>query len=78
MIFFILGALMFYTVLYRSKLVPRWISAWGLASTLPYFLSGMLVLFGLIESGSSTECLLYLPMLLAGDGPRCVADREGI
>lgn len=63
-VFFIIGALMFYTMLYRSRLVPRWISAWGLASALPYILSAALVLFSVIGSGSDAECLLYLPMLL--------------
>ena len=35
-IVFILGTLMFYLVLYRAKLVPRWISGWGLVAAIPY------------------------------------------
>lgn len=63
-IIFILGALMFYSVLYRSRLVPRWISVWGLASTLPYFVSGILVLSGVIASGSTVEFALVLSMIV--------------
>ena len=28
---FVIGAVMFYWVLYRARLVPRWLSIWGLA-----------------------------------------------
>lgn len=64
MLFFIIGAVMLYSVLYRARLVPRWISVWGLVSAVSYFLSGMLVLFGAIGSGSDAECLMTMPMLL--------------
>jgi hypothetical protein len=61
-IVFILGALMFYTVLYQSKLVPRWLSGWGLIAALPYLAAGFLVLFGTIEPMSTTDSLLQMPL----------------
>ncbi len=36
---FVLGALMFYVVLYRSRLVPRWLSAWGLVGAALYIMA---------------------------------------
>ena len=57
-----IGALMFYYVLYKSKLVPRWISGWGLIAIIPNTAQGLLVMFGLIQMSSSTIDVLYLPM----------------
>jgi hypothetical protein len=61
-IVFCLGALMFYTVLYRSRLVPRWLTVWGLAAVVPYLAAEFLVVFALLDPMSSTAMLLFLPM----------------
>ncbi len=59
---FILGALMFYYVLYRSKLVPRWISGWGLIAAVPYLAAGFFVMFGLVDHMSTVDAVLRMPL----------------
>jgi hypothetical protein len=44
---FALGALMFSLLLYRSRLVPRWLSAWGLAGAALYIVPSLGSMFGL-------------------------------
>jgi hypothetical protein len=44
--FFILGALVFYYLFYLGRLVPRFISVWGLVGTATLALSTGLKLFG--------------------------------
>ena len=61
-IVFILGALMFYYVLYQSKLVPRWLAGWGLLAAIPYFVYGVLSLFTLPNSAETLPAILVLPM----------------
>jgi hypothetical protein len=61
-IVFILGALMLYYVLYQSKLVPRWLSGWGLLAAIPYFVSGVLGLFSNLSPMSSIQMVLVLPL----------------
>ena len=45
---FVLGALMYYYVLYRSRLVPRWLSGWG-------FVGAGLCLVATVYSGFTQE-----------------------
>ena len=58
-IFFCLGALLFYTMLYQSRLVPRWISGWGFVAAL---LIGVSTLLGFFDI--SAGMLLALPIIL--------------
>ncbi len=44
---FALGALMFYVVLYQSRLVPRWLSVWGLVGAALYIVPPLGSMFGL-------------------------------
>jgi len=44
---FALGAMMFCFLLYRSRLVPRWLSAWGLVGAVLYIMAPLGNMFGL-------------------------------
>ena len=59
---FCTGATLYYLVFYRSQLIPRWLLAWGLASTVLGLVSGLLVLFQSIAVLSSTQVVLNLPL----------------
>lgn len=63
-IVFPLSALMLYYVLYRSKLIPRWISGWGLLSLIPYFAATFLALFDVIEPAGGAESAMRMPLAL--------------
>lgn len=59
-IFFCLGAAMYYYVMYRSRLIPRWLSAWGLAGLALVFSLALLIAFG--EKPSGMVMLLAVPI----------------
>jgi hypothetical protein len=61
-IVFCLGVLMFYGVLYQSRLVPRWITVWGLVALIPYLAAEFLAMFTLLDPLSSTGVLLHIPL----------------
>lgn len=64
-IVFSLDALMLYTLLYQSKLIPRWISVWGFIAILLHFSTAFLILFHLVDSGmSATVAIINLPIFL--------------
>ncbi len=58
MLFFGLGALLWYSLLYRSDLVPHWLAGWGLIASLPLLVSTLLTLW---DRGLSLGILAGLP-----------------
>ena len=60
---FSIGALLYYIIFYRTKLVPRWISAWGLVAAILAMVSCALVTVGLIAPMGTEQVVMSLPML---------------
>jgi hypothetical protein len=64
-IVFSLDALMLYTMLYQSRLVPRWIPVWGFIAILMHFSTAFLALFGIIQGGvTPVTSLIDFPIFL--------------
>jgi hypothetical protein len=73
-----LGGLMFYYLLYQSKLIPRWLSVWGLIGAL-LFPVAWLSLFGSTISGPFllplvvNEVVLAVWLIVKGFNPSAIA-----
>ena len=61
---FCLGAVMFYSLLYRSRIVPRWIVVWGLVAIPFYVAAHLLAMYGVLVANSSDQVLLFMPLAL--------------
>jgi hypothetical protein len=59
-----IGGLMFYYLLYKTKLIPRWLSLWGLLGTLFAVFASLLIMFDTIDIITSTYFALFLPLVL--------------
>lgn len=61
---FLVGASMFYLMLYRGRLVPRWLSLWGLIAIVPYAVPVVLGLFTEtdVSTTSTVTILLDIPL----------------
>jgi hypothetical protein len=60
---FSIGCLLYYIIFYRTKLVPRWLSGWGVVAALMTMLSALLTMYGLIAPFSTAQIVLNLPIL---------------
>ena len=60
---FSIGCSLYYIIFYRTKLVPRWISLWGLVTGISGIVSCALVSTGLIAPGGTEQVIMIFPML---------------
>src|SRR5512136_2686102 len=58
-----IGALMYYVVFYQYRLVPRWLTVWGLVGITLTILSALLVMFHLLPPFGTIQVILNLPIL---------------
>jgi len=56
------GALMYYAIFYKSKLIPRWLSGWGLIAATLCLISGILVMFNIIEFFTPVQIAINIPI----------------
>ena len=58
-----IGALLYYVVFYQSRLIPRWLSVWGLVGITLSMLSALLVMFHLLPPFGTIQVILNMPIL---------------
>jgi hypothetical protein len=80
-IFFIIGATCLYASFYRTRLIPRWLTVWGLIGAVPYLANALLYFFH-VESGAGTyleiplgiqELVMGLWLIIKGFNPSAIA-----
>ena len=59
-----IGAFLYYSLFFKTRLVPRWLSVWGLAGITLTIAGSILVLFRQIAPLSIVQLLMYLPAAL--------------
>jgi hypothetical protein len=57
-----LGALMYYSVFYRARLIPRWLSGWGLVAASLTVVAGVLTMFRVFGPMSTGAIVLNIPI----------------
>lgn len=53
---------MYYFLFYQSRLIPRWLSVWGLAEAALAVVAGVFVVFSLISFLSATQVVMSIPI----------------
>lgn len=59
-----MGNLLFYFLLFQTKLIPKWISEWGIAGTFLSAIASILILFQVFEVITTEYILLNVPVAI--------------
>lgn len=59
-----IGAFMYYTLFYQYRLIPRWLSGWGLVGITLTIITSVLVLLGVIPGFGTVQMVANLPIAL--------------
>ncbi|MCL5736143.1 MAG: DUF4386 domain-containing protein [Actinobacteria bacterium] len=59
---FYVGGLLYYCVFYQTRLVSRWLSAWGVVGVTLGTVAALLILFGATGSMSTVQIVLNIPI----------------
>jgi hypothetical protein len=62
LICFSIGAAMYYIVFYQHRLLPRWLSVWGLVGLALVIVGGILVMLHVIPGFGTVQMVLNLPI----------------
>lgn len=80
-IVFSLGSLMIYYLFYQSKLIPRWLSVWGLIGAILYLAAGLFHMFSvdfsiLMAPLALLEMVLAVWLIVKGFNPSPIASES--
>ena len=59
-----IGATIYYAIFFRTRLVPRWLSVWGLLGLVLMLVGAIAGMFGLTASFSAVQMVLMLPIMV--------------
>lgn len=63
-VFFCLGAILFYFLLYKTKIISRFISIWGFIGVILVFIMNIFILFQAASTSTGLLIVLALPIIL--------------
>ena len=62
LIVFIIGAVILYSIFYKSKLIPRWLSVWGLISAAAMLMAAVIGSAELLPVSIAVVLMLPIPV----------------